>query len=290
MANETLYSSNITVAAAVEAAIVPVFSATSIMSRLVAPFNPSMPNTNAKKLPKSGSVSASVVAEGNAATPQTLTDTSVTLTLQKAIVVTKPTAEALAFATGANPQRHANEHARACADKFDIDAMALFDGFSTSVDSGATLTVAKLQEAAYNLRLNKVPNDRIVAVLHTKQAYQLGGDIRAQAGAFYGNQNFDPASITDGKPLVAGYFGKVFNIEIYESPNVAAQGGDNVSAVYNPNYAIAALYPSGLVPSFETSISNELGFLESVSHIKTMMWYQIAEYADLAGVELRCDI
>lgn len=289
MANETTFANNITVAAAVEAAILPVFNATAIMGGLVAPFNPALPNTMAKKLPKAGSVTAAVVSEGTAATPQTLADTSVTLTLQKAVVVTKPTLEALNFATGANPQRHAQEHARACADKFDVDAIALFDGFATSVDSGATLTVAKLQEAAYNLRLNKAPMDRIVAVLHTKQAYQLGGDIRAAAGSFYGNANFNPASLTDGKPAVPGYWGKVFNIEVYESINVAAQGGDNVSAVYSPSAAIAALFPSGLTPGFETTISQELGFLESVTLIKTIMWYQVAEYADLAGVELRCD-
>lgn len=288
MANETLYSSNVTVAAAVEAAILPVFTAASIMGGLVAPFNPGLANTNAKKLPKAGSVTASVISEGSAATAQALTDTSVTLTLQKAVVVTKPTAEALMFATGANPQRHADEHARACADKFDIDAMALFDGFSTSVDSGTTLTVAKLQEAAYNLRLNKVPYSRIVAVLHTKQAWQLGNDIRTSSGAFYGNQNFS-TEIVNGKIPSPGFWGKVFNIEVFESPNVAAQGGDNVSGVYNPEAAIAALYPTGRAPSFATTISDELGFLESVKHIKTLMWYQLAEYADLAGVELRCD-
>lgn len=294
MANETLFSSNVTVAAAVDAAIVPVFSATAIMANLVAAFNPGIPNTMAKKLPKSGSVSAAVVAEGVAATPQTLTDTSVTLTLQKAAVVTKPTLEAANFAIGANPARHAAEHGRALADKFDVDVLALAAGFSGGVDSTTALTVAKLQEAAYTLRLNKVPNDRIAFVGHPKQLYQLGISIRDATGAFYGNSAFSPASVTDAKPAIPGYFGKVFGIECYESPNVyvdtAQTPDDNVGLVFNPNYAIAALYPSGTTPGFETSISGELGFLESVSFIKTLMWYQVAEYNDAAGIRLYSEI
>lgn len=295
MANETLYSSNVVVAAAVDAAIAPMFLNVSLMAGLVAAFNPGMPNTNAKKLPKSGSITASVVSEGSSATAQTLTDTSVTLTLTKAVVVTKPTEEALRFASnGANQSRHAALAAQACADKFDVDALALSAGFSQTVDSGTSLTVAKLQEALYTLRLGKMPSTRAAAVLHTKQMYQLEGDIRSGGNAIYGNPNFSLDALKGAGQAKRGFQGELFGCELYQTSNVyvdtAPTPDDNVGMVINPDYAIAALYPSGNVPSFETTVDGSVGFLESVKHIKTLMWYTVAEYVDTAGVGLKSDI
>lgn len=295
MANETTYANNVTVAAAVDAEIVPMFTTAAVMASLVVPFNPGMPNTNAKKLPKSGSVTAAVVAEGVAATPQTLADTSVTLTIQKAVVVTKPTAEALKFASnGTNQNRHAALAGQACADKFDVDACALSNGFAAAVDSGTSLTIAKLQEALYTLRLAKLPSTRAAAVLHVKQMYQLEADIRAGGNAIYGNPNFSLEALKAAGQARRGFRGEIFGCELFETMNcfvdTAPTPDDNVGMVICPDFAIAALFPEGLTPQFKTEADGSVGFLESVTHIKTTMWYQLAEYVDAAGVALKSDI
>ncbi len=293
MANETLYSSAVVLAAAVEAQIAPMFTAAAFMPKLVAAYAVGTPNTNAKKLPKSGTITASVVAEAAAATPQTLTDTSVTLTLQKAVVVTKPTAEALKFTVATTPERHAALAAQACAKKFDVDALALASGFSQVVDSTTSLTVAKLQEAAYTVRLGDIPTDTLAAVLHYKQAYQLGNDIRAATGTFFSNPNFNPGGATDAAQSL-GFVTNLFGVNVYQTSNTlvdtAPTPDDNVGLVFAPQYAIAALYPEGNTPGFEVEIDGSVGFLESVKHIKTTMWYQVAEYVDTAGCRLISEI
>ena len=295
MANETTLSTNQMVAAAVDAKIIGPFVSATIMTDIVAPFNPNIPNTTSLKLPKSGSVTASVVTEGSAATPQTVTDTAVTLTIKKAVVVTKPTAEALKFATHTSNERHAALAAIACAQKFDIDALALAAGFSQTADAGTGMTVAKFLEAAYLVRAgNILSSEELDAVLSYKQSFQLAEDIRTSTGSFYGNANFDGARTLDGKNPKKGYKGKLFNVNWWESGNVhvdVAPTPDNyIGMMVVRGAAIAALYAEGSTPGFNTEISDDLGFLESVRFIKTTMWYDLAEYNDLAGVGLVSDI
>lgn len=293
MANETLYSSNAVIAAALDAQIAPMFTSAAIMAGLVAAFNlDGETNTRTKQLPKSGTITASVIAEASAATAQTLTDTAVTLTLQKAVVVTKPTKEAMMFAQqGTNVSRHAGLAAQACGVKFDIDAMALFSGFSQGVDGTTSMTVSLLQQAAYLVRAGNIPAGRMVAVQHYKQSWQLANDIRTSTGAFYGNPQapVSPDAVKSNV-TIPGFKGIAFGVELYESGltaiDTAPTPDDNVGAVFCPDYAIAALYPTGVVPGFETELDGSVGFLESVTHIKTTMWYQLAEYVDTAGVRL----
>jgi hypothetical protein len=290
MAGETLYSSNITVAAAVDAEIVPMFTSASIMAGLVAPFAVGMANTNAKRLPKSGSITASVVSESNAASPQVLTDTSVLLTLQKAVVVTKPTIEAVRFATnGTNVQRHAALSAQACSVKFDTDALALATSVTLNVDTGAAATVAGLQQAAYSVRNGNIPYSNLAFVGNYKQLYQIEGDIRSSGNAIYGNPNFSLGAVNSTQARM-GFKGQLFGVDLYETGVNATASSNNVGLVFNPQLAIAALYPAGSAPGFETSISEELGFLESVSFIKTIMWYQVALYNDAAACRLLSDV
>lgn len=62
MANESQYSSFVTLAAAVDAGIVPMFTSQVVMKGLVSPHTVGTPNTRAKALPKSGTITASVSA------------------------------------------------------------------------------------------------------------------------------------------------------------------------------------------------------------------------------------
>jgi hypothetical protein len=292
MANETQYSNMITLAAAVDAAIVPMFTSQVIAPRLVAPFNVGAPNTRVKDLPKSGSITASVVAEIGAATSQTLTDTKVTLTLQKAVVLLRPSIESVRFAAGADPNRLASLSAQACAKKFDQDVLALAAGFSQVVDAGATMTVAKILEAAYLVRAGNIPSQRLVGVLNYKQSYEIGNDIRNSSGSFYANPQFNPERALNGAQAVPGFLGTMLGIELYESGNTALADSNtnHVGGVWAPQFAIAALYPSGDEPAFETSIAEQTEFANSILNIKTMMWYQVGEYVDSAGVCLKSDV
>jgi hypothetical protein len=291
----TTYANNVTVAAAIDSEIVPMFTAAAIMPQLVAAYTVDIPNTNAKRVPRSGAITASVVAEAVAASPQAVVDTSVLLTLQKAVVLTNPSVEALRFASnGANSVRHTALAAQACADKFDIDACALANGFSQVVDSATALTVAKLQEAAFTLRLAKLPDTRAAFVGHVKQTYQLESDMRASGSAIYGNPNFKLDPLQGAGQSMRGYKGTLFGIEVWETTNgfvdTAPTPDDYVGMVICPQFALAALYPEGSAPSFQTEIDASVDFKSGIVNVRTYMWYALGELVDAAGVALKSDI
>lgn len=286
----TLYSSNVTVAAAVDAEIVPMFVSASIMPQLVAAYNIGMPNTNAKRLPRSGTITASVVAENTDASAQAVTDTSLLLTIQKAVVVTRPSIEAIRFASnGTNVQRHASLAAQACAVKFDTDALALATSVTLNVDTGVSATVAGMQQAAYSVRNGNIPYSNLAFVGNYKQLFQIEGDIRSSGNAIYGNSNFSLGAVNSTSPRM-GFKGQLFGIDLYETGLNATASGNNVGLVFNPQLAIAALYPTGTTPAFETSLSDEAAFLASSSFIKTIMWYQVGLYNDAAACRLLSDV
>lgn len=292
MANETIYSGMITLAAAVDASIVPMFTSQAIAPGLVAPFNVGAPNTRVKDLPRSGSITAAVVAEIGSATSQTLTDTKATLTLQKAVVLLRPSLESVRFAAGADPNRLVSLSAQACARKFDQDAFALCSGFSQVLDAGATMNMQTILNAAYLVRAGNIPSQRLVSVLNYKQAYEIGNDIRTSSGSFYANPQFSPERVVDGSQPVPGFLGKVLGVELYESGNTALVDTNtkHIGGVWSPEYAIAALFPAGNEPAFETSIAEQTEFAASILNIKTMMWYQVAEYVDAAGCGIKSNV
>lgn len=291
MANETTMANTVQRSEAIEAEILEAFIGATVMGNLVYWTNLE-PNTKTKKLPKGGSVSAAVVAEGSSATPQTVADTSASLTIQKAVVVTKPTREAEKFTIAANKERHLNLARRACVTKFESDALALASGFSQSVDAGASATLAKLHEAAYTVGLANADEitNVVDAILSKKQVWQIEGDIRTSGSAIYGNPGFSFSAATIDRPQ-RGLKGNILGINVFETSNVATSGGNFLGIVQARGLAIAALAPlgAGSAPEFETSIAMELGFLESVSFIKTLMWYQVGEYNDACGVQFVSD-
>ncbi len=290
----TTYANNITLAAAIDAKILDPFLGAAIMPRLVAPFAlGANPNSRTLDLPKSGTATAAVVAEGVAATANAIVDSKVTLTMQKAVAMTEPTGEALKYASGANFERHARLQAAALAQKFDLDCLALASGFSQSTTTVASLTVDKVMEAAYLVRAGNMPTDEVVGVLSHKQAYQLGSAIIAATGSFYSNPDFTFEGLSGNEPT-PGYRGKLFGIDIFASKNVAIDVAptpdDFLGLVFAPRYAIAALYDEGVTPTFQTSISEEATFEKTTQLIKTIMWYQVGEYNDAAGVIVRSQI
>lgn len=294
MSGETTYSSYLTYAAEIESGMPTIFRTDSLMASLISRHNINMPGTRSKTLPKAGSIVASVVPEAVSAVPQVLSQGSTTLTLQKAVVVTKPTIEAIKFA-GASEEEHRSAEQAACLKKFDQDTLALSAGFSQEVDTGTTMTLESLEAGAYAIRAGDIPEDRLNAVLSLKQATQISAGIRTATGAFYGNPNFNPQA-GNATRAKRGFYGEIFGVDVYESLNTAidtAQTPDDyIGMIYSPDWAIAALFPSGDAPEFESAVSTDsgLGILESVFYILTRMWYQVGEYYDGAGVRIRTDI
>lgn len=291
MANETLMSSAVQRSESIESAILEAFQAASIMQNLVKWGNLE-PNTKVKKFPKGAALTSAVVAEGVAATPQAVTDTSVSLTIQKAVIVTKPTREAEKFTVAAEKARHLDLAKRAHLKKFEVDALSLVSGFSQSVDAGTTATIEKAMEAVYTAGLSDASElvDTVDLVLARKQIWQIEASIRTSANAIYGNPGFAFAAAST-KREQRGFKGEIMGANFFESSNVQTSGGNFLGYVGYRGLALCALAPlgAGNAPEFETTDTLHLGFLESVSFIKTLMFYQVGEYNDACGVQLLSD-
>lgn len=297
MANETTYADNTTtIAAAAAAAILGPFMEASIMHSLVGAYTPGAPNTNTLRIPKSGAAPTfATVNEAAAITPATLTDTYAELTIIKIGAALRVTAEALKFAGGGTArERHARLLGLGAAKKFDQDCLALAAGFSQSVDAGASMTVAKLQEAAYLIRTGNLQDtsNEIDAILSSMQWWQIGEDIRTSGNAVYGNPNFVFEQVADGKKPNGGYRGKIYGINAWETNNVYIDTGatpdDFVGIVQARGLAIAALYPNGhSAPEFEFSESDHQEFLNSNTLRKGLSWYDVGELVDAAGIGVK---
>lgn len=281
MANETEYSNYITLAAYVDSKLGPYFRASNIMSNLTASFNFSN-QSKVLDLPKAGSVTAATVAESTEASNSEYTETKVTLTAAKVVVLSELSEESMKFAS-ANPQFLTQQQAQAISAKFDTDCMALFDGFSVSVGStGVNIDLADLKEATYKLRLSSIPGP-YVYIMHPTAVHDIQTEMVAATTSVWSNQS--EISLIGGQPGVNGYVGNIFNVNVFESTNIESinSAADWGCACISPQFALAVGYSGGFETKLEENISK--GTIE----VKTTLYYDVKEYYDLAGVLMLAD-
>jgi hypothetical protein len=278
MANETLYALYTTVAAYVAAFTGPYFRAATVAANNVRALN-FIPGSSSIKLPKSGALSAATVAENTAASNSQYSETSVTLTAAKVMVLTELSVEAMEFAK-ANPDFIAQEQGRAIAAKFDTDALALADGFSNT--SGATttaLTIAKIQTALLKLQLGNVPGP-YVGMLHPKSVNDVRSDLVASTASVWTN----PAEIglMGGQPQQNGFSGNILGLPIFQTTNTKSvnTAADWANVVLSPQYAIAAAFHKDVVVDTQWDVTKKT--LKICSHL----FYDVKEYYDAAGIYL----
>lgn len=282
MANETLYSNFITVAAYVDAHIIPVLRAKVIMPMFCRIVN--LDNgSNSKQLRQKNAQTAVVVAEATAATAAVYQHTSpATLLAKKCVVVNEPSEESEKFA-GASLSEITAEQGEACAAKVDVDAMALFAGFSNTVGvSGADLTVAQLIQAAYFVRAADA-GAPIVYVLHPMQTYDVQKEIVASSAPVWSNPAL--VSLLQAAPQANGYRGTFMGADVYDSTRVAtANGGaDRAGACLVPGVALALANIGGTDTIVQDSV------LKRTKLVSTDLYYDVKEAVDGAGCAIITD-
>lgn len=286
MANETELSNVTTVGNAISALMSPAFKEAAIMPNLIH-METFRNNTNVIKFRKSGDLTAATLAESTAYTfsaSSELTDSSVSCTAVKGVVMSKITQEALRFGGGqADTSRIAAEQGRAIARLFDDTALALFSGFSTQVTASSILTVAKMLEAQYRVYNGNVPVDgRLTAVLDYKGAHEIRAEIAASSASAYVNPAF--LDILNGTPQANNYVGNVVGIDVFQSIGLPTSASDDVALVFNPRWAFCA----GVGGAFETEIARKLS--EGLYYeVASWMFFDIKEWNDAAGVGLLSD-
>lgn len=223
--------------------------------------------------------SAITVGEGTDASNNAITATEKTFTsTEKAVMATltdlarDSTADDSAAAVG----RILGE---TLAKKVDEDIAALFSGFSTGVGggSGTELTPDDILAAVAVLRANSVTGP-YVGVFHPYQTYNLR-KVLANAGA-----STTPAlSDVGNEVLRAGYIGRLFGVDIYESAVVTGtSAGAYIGAVMHSD-ALAFALKKDL--TIETQRDASLRATEIVAS----MTYAVGELFDAHGVKIITD-
>lgn len=290
MAGETTYSGFTTVAAYVAAFMSPYFRTNVVMLNLLPAQNfrersDTDPGSNALKFGKMGGLTMSVTSEAASATKVTYSETSVSITAQKAVTYVELTDEASLFGNGQSDLEFLTQDAgRAAADKFDLDSCALFSSFSANVvgTTGVTLTVANLKKAPIKVRLGKVSGP-VVYVLHPTQIGDLQDNIITSAAPVWANDQ-TKLDILDGQPPLNtnGYKGMVLGVPVYETTNVPSinSGADWGGACISPQWAICA----GLLGRFRTKIQPLAQTM--TDGLAVAMYYNVAIWNDVAGAKI----
>lgn len=285
MANETEYSNYQTVAAYLDTAIAPHFRAAAIMPNLVHLVN-FQSGSDSVKLRKAGSLTATAATESTDHANSEYTETTpATLTAAQVKVYVELSDKALKFA-GASPEALAQEAGRAIGQKFDTDAMALFDSLNggTAVGtSGVDCSPQILLQATYVLAAQNIPG-AYVFVLHPTQIYDVQDDLITSGAVIWSNPT--ALDIMSGQPALAnGWKGKFLDLDVYSSTNTESVNTDAdwAGACFSPQFALAAGFAGGI----ETEIGRNRK--KGVTELSITLWYDVKEYNDLAGVSIETD-
>lgn len=247
----------------------------SLLRNLVTVYNIEAQPGVTIQVPKYPAVAAANLTEGTDMTSTTVSTSSVSVTVGEVGAQVFLT-DLAAMGAGNPADELGTVLGNAIATKMDVDAIGLFDGFSTSLGATTTeLTVAYLFQAAAILRANKAPG-RLVGVFHPYQTYAL----KANLTNTFANPN---GGDLQNEAMRTGYVGTIAGIDIFESSNVAVDGsGDAKGAVFAPE-AIAMAMKRDFNMEPERDASNR-GFELNATAI-----YGVAELDDAYGVEMYFD-
>lgn len=282
MANETLFAQYQTIAAYVDANIVPAFRSAAIMPNLCA-IKQFQSGSDSIKLVKAGTVSATVASEATQhATSQYAETSPNTLAVKQVKVYVEVSDKALMFG-GADLAALALECGRACAQKLDIDALALFDSFNGGTMVGTTgtaMTPAKVLQAMYNVTSQDVPGG-LAVVLHSSGVFDIQTDMLTTTAAYWTN----PATMSlldGGAPAANGLKGSIFGQPVYQTNNTESQNAsaDWSGGVINPQYGLAL----GVFGSIRSEVDRDIG--KGVMKLAVDLWYDVKELQDKAGCAL----
>jgi len=285
MALETEFSNYQTVAAYIDTMAIPYFRSANIMMNLCALKN-FAPGSDSLKLRKAGNLTATTATESTDHALSEYTETSpATLQVTQVKVYTELSDKALKF-SGHSWEELAQEAGNAISQKFDQDAMALFDAFNggTAVGtSGVDNSPEILLQASYTVRAQAVPGE-LVYVLHPVQIYDAQLDLLTSGASVWTNPV--RLDILNGQPPQANGFVGMFNgIPVYESKNTESinTGADWSGACFVRNLALAA--------GFQGTITTEVhrNLKKSMTEIAVDLWYDVKEASDVAGVCIATD-
>lgn len=244
--------------------------------------------TNVKKFVKLGSLTGAVLAEATALAPDSngeLTDTSVSATAAKTVVVSGASVELEQFGT-IDLARIAREQFSAIARAVDTDGLAMAAGLTNSVTSTTVMTVDDIMLGKFNIHNSNCPNPEVTltAILGPRAVYNLQKDIIQSGASAWSN----PAmlGVFQGSGVKAnGYVGSIPGIcDVYQTTGFSTSGGDDVQMIIHPMWCLAGMFAAA--PQTWIRQKGAEGFYTEVA---SFYFYDIIEWNDVCGTKLLSD-
>lgn len=240
-----------------------------------------------KKWLKDGSLTAAALAEATALAIDAngeFTQTSSTTTASKVAVVSGLSVEADRF--GNIDVAKLSKAAGAAIGRYvSNDIISLATGFTQSVVCNSIATVDDLFLALFSIHNSNCPNPEVLphwiasprSVMNIKkEQYQSG------ASAYNNPAMLD---VLMGLPTDAGFVGEIPGLcQVYQTTGHQTTGGDDRMPFMHPMWAACGIFDSA--PEVWIAKKGSEGFFTEVA---SFFLYDVAEWNDLAGVEVRAD-
>lgn len=206
-----------------------------------------LPSGTATKLfRKNGSLVAQSLAESSTysySANSELTQTTVSVTATKIVVVSKFSVEAQTF-SGLDIAGIIAEQGPALARLLDDNVLALFSGFTsnTAPDTGSALTVEGLMEGAYRVAAAgaRRVGRNLTAIVEHKGAFEIKKQL-VQSGASVFAQP-EMATLVRGVEQPNGYQGSLPGMDVFSTDGIPVTSSNDDNLVFNPDIAFAAMY------------------------------------------------
>lgn len=245
--------------------------------------------TNVKKFVKDGSMTAaSSTAESTAVTigaAGELTDDSVTATAAKVAISSGITVEEERFGY-IDVNRVAEAQGNSIARAVDNDWLAMATNLSTVVTAASVLTINDLFLAQLNIFNSNCPRQDVplAAVLGPRAVYNIKTELLTSGASAWTNPGI--LGLFGGQPIQANNFvGRLAgNFDVYQTTGFSTTGGDDQQMVFHPMFCFAGMFDTA-PQVWVTPRGAEGLYTEVVSYLL----YDIIEWNDLAGVQVRSD-
>lgn len=187
------------------------------------------------KIPFTGALSVNAKAADTDITLQTPADTAVTVTLDQhneVSFVIEDIAEA--FSRPDYMEAYTNDAMAVIAEEIDTDLLALYSGFSQTIDATAGLAEDDLRETARQLDAAKVPQSGRNLVLHEDAAYEARGIERII------NRDYAEAV---GRLNAANFIGNAYGFDMYLDQQVAVATSQAKNIAFHRNAIAMVVRP-----------------------------------------------
>lgn len=129
---------------------------------------------------------------------------------------------------------------RSTLEKWEGDVAAIADNFGTATTASGVLTPADLLSAISAIEQRDAATGPLVGYLHPKQTGELRGDIAVTTALKTAAEGGVPMGPVTGETNGRGYFGNLFDVDIYQTSIVASSAGLRQGSVFVSGQCIGA--------------------------------------------------